>query len=345
MTTLDLTRPTAPLVFTNPFTPIGYTTGGQPVYGVQGGRVSGGSINFDVRDDDGSADFDEDDDTDDDDDDEQDDEQDDAPRGRRRAANTEDDDSAEDDPEWEPPTRDSWERVQGALKRANAEAGKRRRVGKTMDKLGITDLATWLTERGIDPESGQPYGQDVVGTDDDDAEGDGYEEDGSYEREETARGRAESAREVARRDKENARRMLAAEQRGRAAEREALLPILAETTARQSLRDAGFTGTASQLDRVLRMVDPASIDVEFDDTGFELVGMDDAIEEIKADFPEFFEDRTARRRTTAATARTARSRPRGGAREVDGGGKGRQPQKTGDWRDKIMEQMQQRGRA
>jgi hypothetical protein len=101
------------------------------------------------------------------------------------------------------------------------------------------------------------------------------------------------------------------------------------------------------LARILRTVDPRSLDVEYDDDSFELVGMDDEIERLKEDFPQFFADEDdeppARRRAagngraTAAGTRTA-GRPRG-AREVDGGNRGRQPAAPRGWKEQIAAQM------
>lgn len=361
MTTLDLTRPMAPLTFTSPYTPIGYTGGGTPVYGAQGGR-GGGGVQFVVGDDDGDdPDFDDEPGEDDDDEDDDPDRLPDSMRGkasraksargnartRAQADDDEDDDQDDDgdgdeddqDDDWTPPDRDSYERLTTALKRANGEAGKRRRVGKVMDKLGIDDLTTWLTARGIDPETGQPFGADVVGTEDDDT--DGLGEDGDYEREPAP----QSAAAERKRDREIARQVLAAEQRGRRTERDTMLPILAEQAARLALADAGFTGTASQMERALRTLDHDAIELDMDDASFELVGIEEEIERLKEDFPTFFEPR----RTRAARERetrpnNARARTRSGARDVDGGERGRQPRKPQTWAEQMVAQMENRGR-
>lgn len=327
--------------FTSPYTPITWTVGGQPIYPAQGGR-GGGGIQFAVGDDSGAdPEFDdEQDDEHDEDDDEQDDDERSAGRQRTRRQAT-DEDGDEDDPDWQPPTREAWERVQGALKRANGEAGKRRRMGKAMEKLGIDDLGTWLTGRGIDPETGEPFGTDVVGTGDEQDE-----PDDGYEREPAPR---ETERDARQRDRQTARQILAAEQRGRATARDEVMPILAEYAARTALRDAGFVGTPKQLERALRSIDPATLDLEMDGDSFELIGIDEAIDELRDDLPEYFEQPAARRRTatgatTARAARTATTRTRGGARDVDGGERGRQPKAARSWQDKVAEQMAQRGR-
>lgn len=353
MTTLHA----APL-FLSPYTPVGWTVSGIPVYPAQGGR-SGGGVQFAVGDDDGDdPEFDDEQDGDDDrlpasmrgkasrakttrsraqaDDDDDDDDDDD-----------QDDDADEDDPDdgWTPPDRDAYERLTTALKRANGEAGKRRRVGKAMDKLGIDDFETWLTARGIDPGTGRPIGSDVVDPDADDTEGDGYGPDGDYEREDDVR--RPSAADERKRDRDTARQLLAAEQRGRRAERETMMPILAEVTARNALRAAGFVGTDSQLERALRTIDHDAIELDMDDSGFELLGIEEAIEGLREDFPTFFEAPKTRRTREVRETRpndARRSRTTGGARAVDGGDRGRQPRKALGWAEQMVAQMEQRGR-
>lgn len=328
-----------PLGLHSPFTPVGYTPGGTPVYPAQGGR-SGGGVEFSVRDDDGSPDFDDDDDDEDgrDEDDDEDEQDDEPPRKRTRRGQQPAD--GDGDTDWTPPDREAWERVQDALRRANGEAGRRRRVGKVMSRLGIEDLERWMTERGIDPETGIPYGSDVVDPDD---EGDGYGPDGDFEREDDSRQRRrEESHDTRRSDRDLVRQIRTAEQRGRDREREVLMPALAEVTARLALRDAGFTGNAKQLDRMLRSIDPADLDLDSDGDGFELVGMDEAIAQLRDDFPQFFgdeeEERPRRRaaRSSGGTGTGTRSR---GARDVDGGNRGRQPAAPKGWKEIIAQQM------
>jgi hypothetical protein len=324
----------------SPYTPISYTVLGVPVYSAQGGR-SGGGIQFIVGDDEG-ADPDFDDERDDDDDDDDDDAgQDDEPAARRttrRRGQREDDEADGDDDgdtDWTPPTREAWERVNGALKRANGEAGKRRRIGKVADKLGIDDFATWLTERGIDPDTGRPYGNDVVDPDDSADQGD--------EPDERTRDDERARRQ---RDKEHARALLTAEKRGEQKAREQLMPVLAEHAARLALRDAGFSGDDRQLRRIMRTIDPDELDLDLDGDSFELVGIEEAVIQLQEDFPELFEERKpARRRSAAAATTRGTARATRGARDVDGGGRGRQQSAPKTWQDKILAQMVDRGQV
>lgn len=307
-------------------TPLGLVHG-VPVYGLQGGR-SGGGISFAVGPDDHDPDLGDDDDEDDDDDDDDADDED-EPRGRsraRRSRDDDDDDADQDDDgdDWTPPTRDQWQRVQGALKKANGEAGKRRRLAKDMDRLGITDLPTWLSARGLDPETGQPYGDDVVDPDEQD---DGIFDDHV------------DPRDQRQRDRKYARDVTAAERRGAQRARDELVPILAQSAAVNALRDAGFTGNQARLERALRLIDASQLDVEMDGANFDIQGLDEQIEEIKSEFPEFFRrdgmEDARRGQRTSNRASTRRS----SSRDVDGGTGGRASGKPKTWAEQALGQM------
>lgn len=317
--------------------PIGLTTSGEPVWALRGA-----AIDFAVGDDDGEDPRfgDEGDDLDDDDDDEPDEDED--PRARRSAtARGQRRPAGDDKPtDWTPPDREAWERVTEALKKANGEASKRRRVGKTLERLGIDDLETWLMDRGLDPETGMPYGDDVVDPDDDQGrDGDGYEREPEEPRRTDRDGKL--------RDREVVRKVRSAEQRGRAAERDRLMVPLMETTARLELREAGFRGTKPQLDRMLASINPRNLELDADDDGYELLGIDEEVERLREDFPQFFkgddddedeDEKPARKRRTAAPTSRAR-----GAREVDGGNRGRQTAKPVRWEEQMVDRMFKRG--
>jgi len=316
--------------------PFALTTGGQPVWHARG-AAPGSGIQFAVGDDDGTPDDDLfDDDRDDDEGDDDEDEEDEKPAARKRTTRRggqQQDDAADGETDWTPPTREAFDRVQEALKKANREAARGRRANKVMNSLGIDDLSSWLADRGIDPETGLPYGTDVV--DPRDEEGDGRGDDGDYEREDDARRRRDE-------DRQTVRKIRAAEERGRTAVREELTPLIMEIAARSELREAGFTGTKAQMERMLRTLDVRTLDLDYDSEGFEVVGMDEEIERLKEDFPQFFaedeEPAPRRRRSAAAPERAATGRARG-AREVDGGNRGRQPAKAKGWREQLADQM------
>lgn len=319
--TTSTVQPGMRAVMASPFTPIAVING-TPVYPIQGGR-SGGGIQIFAGDDDGTPDddllddADEDADDADDEDDEPDEEEDERPARRRKSGDSD----------------DAMVRMEAALRKANSEAAKYRRAGKTMARLGIDDLQTWLTERGIDPETGLPFGDDVVDPDD---TSDGAEEElFTYDR--------DSRRDTAKRDRETTRAIRAAEKRAESRAMEKLVPILAQTAATNALREAGFSGTPAQMDRILRMIDPNDLDVVIDEDTFEIDGLDEAIAGLRDDFPKLFEDeeRPTRRRTVTKSTPARRA---SGARDVDGGERGRPAKKTGGWVDQVVAQWDKRGR-
>jgi hypothetical protein len=70
-----------------------------------------------------------------------------------------------------------------------------------------------------------------------------------------------------------------------------MLPVVIKHAATSALRDAGFDfpddkdARAAKLRRALKLMDVE--DVEIDDDG-EVLGLEDAIDELKAEFPELF---------------------------------------------------------
>lgn len=80
--------------------------------------------------------------------------------------------------------------------------------------------------------------------------------------------------------------------------RGAYVPIVIRHAATAALRDAGFEfpedkdARAAKLKRALKLMDTE--DVEVDDDG-DVIGLDDAIDELKAEFPELFGKGGARR--------------------------------------------------
>jgi hypothetical protein len=332
--TLSTVQPGMRAALASPFTPIAVING-TPIYPMQGGR-SGGGIQIVTGDDDGTPDDDLLDGDDEDDDGEDDDEadepdEDEKPARRGRKADDGDGDGA-------------LARMEAALKKANSTAAKYRRAGRALERLGIDDLPTYLTERGIDPESGRPYGEDVVDPDDtgDTGDGDLFDE------------RPTERRDTRKSDRDTVRAVRAAKTAAEARARETYVPILAQQAATLALREAGFKGNRAKMDKVLRLIDPNDLDIVLDGDEFEIEGLDDAISAIQDDFPELFkavdeddDDRPARR-TAAKTTGTGRprtpARRASGARDVDGGERGRPAKKQGGWVEQIVAQMDKRGR-
>jgi hypothetical protein len=334
--------------YASPYTPIAVING-TPIYALRGGR-SGGGIAIVA----GDADGDDDDDLlDEAEGDEQYDEDDELPASMRGKASTkakkkaapradvaDDEDDEPDDEEDEDDTPGAIRRMEEALRKANRTAAQYRRAGKTMAKLGIDDLPTYLTSVGIDPETGRPFGADVVdpdGEDLDDQEAGLYEED--------ARTRQPSRADQARQDKETTRAIRTAEKRAEARVRAELIPILAQTSATNALRNAGFKGSEARLERLLRMIDPDALDITLEAGSFEIEGLDEQISELQDEFPELFPAPVEARSTRTGGTRTRpAARRASGASDVDGGGRGRQPKKAGGWMDQVAARWDRDGR-
>lgn len=333
----------------SPYTPIAVING-TPIYALRGGR-SGGSIAIVA----GDADGDDDDDLLDDaegdyDDGGHDDSDDDLPASMRgkaskakakkataRRAVEDDEDDEPDDEDDEDDTPGAIRRMEDAVAKANRTAARYRRAGKTMERLGIDDLPTFLTERGIDPETGRPFGSDVIDPD----EGDDDLLDESEERTERPT-RADRAKQ----DRETVRAIRAAEKRAEAKVRAELIPILAQTSATNALRNAGFKGSEARLERLLRMIDPDALDITLEDGTFEIDGLDEQISELQDEFPELFPAPVEAKTTRTGGTRTRPAARRTGARDVDGGGRGAAAKKpaAGGWMDQVAARWDRDGR-
>lgn len=328
-----------------PYTPIGYTSWG-PIHPVQGGRRST-AVEFIVGDDDG-ADPSFADEGDDDDDDERD-----RPavmRGKKPAkrarvkaelvSDDEDDDEQDDDEDdgeddsedgtWTPPTREAYTNMELALQRANREAARRRRVGKVLETLQIPpgQELEWFRAKGIDPETGQ-----MLDVDTEDPAHEQVGESDLFESEEPQR--ADPARDAAGRyTKEDVKRFeTRAEQRAAIRAQQRYEPLTVELAAEAQLRAAGWKG--KNIATALRFIDPREIEIAFDDEGrADFPGLDEQIEEMKAEFPDWFrsdEERPARR-TSTRPART-------GARAVDGADRGKSPAAPRSWQEQMADRL------
>jgi hypothetical protein len=340
---------------------IGETSWGR-IYPIAGGRVSARGVDFAVDDSDDDGDpFDDDDDRDEDDEDEDDerepagrrgereergdwrselirregegddrDDEDDRPRGRRRQRPEREegaDEPAEgEQQEWAPPNKAQWDRMTAALAKANREAGKRRLTARQLEKLGVgedEDIAEWLLARGIDPDSGER----ITG-DGGDSGADLFDDD----QQDRPRTRTEPEMIAERRR---------IEQRGRARAEAQYRPAMVAFAADAAMREAGWSG--NDLSLAMRLIDMHAVEVDFDDGVPVLHGLDEQVDQIKEEFPEWFRPRRASAPERAAPARTARPQRRGGARELDGGerprGNGRRP----TWLERADDQLMGRG--
>lgn len=335
-----------PLFLTPLLSPIGYDADGDAVWPALGGRDGNNGMEFLVDDlDEESDDFDDDDEGDDDeddrdsdDDDEGDDEDEGDQRARRRPTRRKVEQADEGDDDWEPPTREQWSKVEAALARNNGENRKLRLTKKIMGNLGVSDeqeFRDWLLDRGIDPETGThldgaaPAGERSNGSPDD-GTGDGADD------------------KVAKPTREQLvleRRR--AEERGAAREAARFRPAVVQFAAAAALKDAGYSG--KNISMALRLLNTDEVEVEFDDNGeVTTYGLDDQVEAIKNDFPELFVPKRAdRRRTTdeddederPARRGTPRKVAGGGARQVDGGDRGRPAPKKLGWLEQADRQL------
>lgn len=295
---------------------IGHTVRG-PVFLAQGGR-GGGGIDFIVGDDDGD-----DPEFDDEDSDEEDDE-DERPRSRRQR-DDDDESGRDDDANWRPLTREAQEAMETALQRANREAMNRRKAGKILDKIGVHDAAgfeEFLRSRGIDPDTGQRL------DDDDDSAVDELAE--TQNRLSDSNGRKAAVVDKARYEREKTR----AEQRGAARAEAKYQGATTLLAAENALRNAGWHG--ENLNLALKLIDPDRVEVSFDDAGdLSVDGLEEQIEEIKAEFPSWFRPTSRDRSNITARRREA------GARQVDGGNRDKAPPRKQGWADRLSRQIEQ----
>lgn len=220
-------------VFKNggPGTVVGYRKDGKPIYNVAGGSI-------DVADD-VVTDNDDDDDTDDD-------------------SDTKDEDA------WTPPSREDWQKVLDAKKKADSEAAQRKR---------------WLRDNGFDPKTGQPIAKPSVdlGDDDDtDTTAAVVKKDDKDDTEDVLRATREKLEKTFQRQLE--RETTKAETRGRST----AYSLISEVPS--ALEDAGWNG--KNLPRMIKLLDLDS--VEIDDDGVDADALEKQVEELKKDFPEFF---------------------------------------------------------
>jgi hypothetical protein len=257
------------------------------------------------------------------DDDEPDDDEPEEPRSRRRAE--------QDQDGWKPPTKDAWEKQQAAIRRNNQENGKLRSFRKKLESLGVDDLDAWLEERGIDPSTGGPLGE----LDEDQPEpskGRGKpKEDEDKDRPEDTRRPVSDA---------TARRRIRALEREVASTEHKYKPVVARLAAQNALMEAGWSG--ENISRIMRLIDLDEVDI---DDG-EVTGIQEQVDELKTDYPEWFKGRGRRSRRQATEDEepesTSRRRPPAGSgrgtRTAGGGDVVNSPAPMG-WLEQLNSQM------
>jgi hypothetical protein len=187
----------------------------------------------------------------------------------------EDDDSEDEKDEWVPPTKEEFDKILAGKAKADSEAAARKR---------------FLREAGLDPKTGKPVEKPEIKLDfEDDAEDD-EDEKKPVEKAEPSKFDAKRAMRDAQRQLE--REVHKAEQR----ERDRALTLLVAVP--EALDDAGFN--PKNLKRALKLLDLDSVTVDSDG---EIEGLNEQIDELKADFPEFFK-RTRMREAAKEVADT-----------------------------------------
>lgn len=202
-----------------------------------------------------------------------------------------DDDAADQTtPSYVPPSQEEWERVQAAVKRNNEENKRHRLLRKSLETRGI-DLST---------------------------------EDGRTALEDLLNGR--TSPETGAQDQNTAKRDAQRQVERAVARTEARYkPALARSAAQAALTTAGWSGTATELTRALKMIDLDEVDVDSDGN---VTGIADQVEAMKADIPSWFK----------ADEKPAAERRRGAA-EVDGGDRQTKTAAAPNWLERVDRQM------
>ena len=266
-------------VFQNrPGTVLGYRENGQPIYNIGGGSI-------DVTDDDR---------VDDDDDD-----------------NSDDTDDKSDD-DWTPPTREDFQKLLDAKKKADSEAAQRKR---------------WMRDAGLDPKTGKAVAKPSVDLgDDDDDDTDvvpNAKKKDDVDTDDLLKQSREKLEKTFQRQLE--RETAKAETRGRST----AYSLITEVPS--ALEEAGWNG--KNLPRMIKLLDLDSVEIDAD--GVDADALANQVAELKKDFPEFFK----------------RSRMKDAAKDIAdtgavGGGKKQAPasEEDMDWKTRMRLQLQNPGR-
>jgi hypothetical protein len=217
-----------------------------------------------------------------------------------------DDDDDDNDPGDEdtfvPPSKEQWEKLLAEKKKADSESAARKRL---------------LRDAGINPKDGSPLKPTpkLLAVDDDDPE---KETVPQTDAKRTVEGSDDAKALQKRLQREMERNLLDQEKEVRSEERgraKALISALPE-----ALQTEGWNGKA--MPRILKLLDLDSVEVDEDG----VTGLDDQVQELKRDFPEFFR----RTRMKDAAEKVADRRTAGG------GNKKTSPAKVdGTWAENI----------
>lgn len=181
----------------------------------------------------------------------------------------------------------------------NSELAKRRQVQQWMAQHGIEDLDSWLSDLGVDKETGQrsPAAPAPAATAD----------------------QGEIERRIA---LETEKHQAALEERQAEweAQRDKLSEFVRRAAVEAALTKAGFTGTP---DAALRVVDLNLVKVVEDGDGYKIDGASEAVTSLQEEIPAWFRPRNG-------------ARPRTGGEDVDGARKPKPPPRRPTWEEQAL---------
>jgi hypothetical protein len=220
-----------------------------------------------------------------------------------------DDDDSEEEDDWTPPSKEAWEKLVAEKKKADSESAARKRL---------------LRENGLNPKDGSPLKTTPkltsLSNDDDDT----GNETPSAKR--TVEDTFDAKALEKRLQREMERNLLDQETAVRTEERNRSRTLMSAIP--EALNTEGWNGKA--MPRILKLLDLDSIEVDEDGVN----GLDDQVQELKRDFPEFFK----RTRMKEAAEKVADRRTAGG------GAKKSSPVKTdGTWAENIARALHAEG--
>lgn len=213
-----------------------------------------------------------------------------------------DEDTEEAEDEWVPPTKEQFDKILAAKAKADSESAARKR---------------FLRENGFDHKTGKAVKKPTLSLDDLD-EDDAAEDEAAAEKVVKGEAKARSDKGFQR---QLEREIAKTERRIRD---ESTVLLSAVPTA---LNEAGWNGR--NLERMIKLLDLDSIEVDSDG---EIEGLQDQIDELKNDFPEFFK-RARMKEAAKEVANTA----------AVGGGKKKAPaaKEDLDWTERLKQSLYQ----
>lgn len=211
---------------------------------------------------------------------------------------------SEDDEDTVVLSRSEWEKIRERLRKANKEAARRR---------------AWLEEHGIDPRTGKPKPRPILDDSDD-------EPPLPKPKDEEASSASEVVDVKALQERWQKLTQREVEKAATRAEMKYKLP-LARAAAEAALARAGWSG--KDLSKVMKLIDIDDIDL--DDDG-NVIGIEEQVEDLKEEFPEWFRRPRVSSRRPAASSSSGKS-----TKDVGGADKPPVDTKPKDWKRRLAE--------